>query len=147
MTIGRNLREFKELDKEDISLPEYDKAKRQVPENKYSVDTFRDQSKPLTEEQVKIETERCLGCGATEIDEERCIGCGQCTVQCKFDAIHLHRDHPECSDLISIEERNPVMLKYAAKRAMRIKFGKKTEAEKALQKRHKEYKKAHKNDK
>ncbi|MDO4939962.1 MAG: FAD-dependent oxidoreductase [Lachnospiraceae bacterium] len=143
LTVGRNRREFIELDKNNILIPDYDHAQRQVPENSFSVDTFRDNSKSLTEEQVRTETSRCLGCGASEVDENRCIGCGLCTVQCKFDAIHLHRDHPECSDLLSIEERNGPMLKYAAGRAMRIWFGKKTPEEKEIQNRHKEYKKNH----
>jgi ferredoxin len=43
----------------------------------------------FTEEQVKKETARCLGCGATKVDEYLCIGCGLCTTKCKFDAIHL----------------------------------------------------------
>jgi NADPH-dependent glutamate synthase beta subunit-like oxidoreductase len=144
LMVGRNRREFIELDKNNILVPDYDHAQRQVPENSYSVDTLRDQSKPLTKEQVKIETARCLDCGASEVDENRCIGCGICTVQCEFDAIHLNREHPECSELVSIEERNGPMFKYAIKRAGRIWFGKKTPEEKAIQQRHREYKRSHK---
>jgi len=144
LTVGRNRREYIELDKDNILIPDYDHAQRQTAENTYSIDTFRDRSATFTEEQVKIETARCLGCGASVVDEVRCIGCGLCTVQCKFDAIHLLREHPECSNLLSIEERNGPMLKYAAARMMRIYFGKKTEAEKELMKRHREYRKTHK---
>lgn len=43
----------------------------------------------FTEEQMKKETERCLGCGAVVLDEYRCVGCGICTTKCKFDAIKL----------------------------------------------------------
>ena len=53
----------------------------------------------LTEEQVKKETARCLGCGASVVDENRCIGCGVCTTKCEFDAIHLYRENPECSTM------------------------------------------------
>lgn len=38
--------------------------------------SFTDPRLTLTEEQVKIETARCLGCGATIVDENKCIGCG-----------------------------------------------------------------------
>jgi len=47
----------------------------------------------FTEEQLKKETERCLGCGAVEIDTYMCIGCGMCTTKCKFDAIQLERTY------------------------------------------------------
>ncbi len=40
---------------------------------------------------MKLETERCLGCGATVVDEYMCVGCGMCTTKCKFDAIHLEK--------------------------------------------------------
>ena len=43
---------------------------------------FRDAKLPFTEEQVKKETARCLGCGATIVDENKCIGCGICTTKC-----------------------------------------------------------------
>lgn len=43
----------------------------------------------FTEEQIRRETARCLGCGATKVDEYLCIGCGQCTTKCAFDAIHM----------------------------------------------------------
>ena len=43
------------------------------------------------EEQMKIETSRCLGCGAAVVDESLCVGCGICTTKCKFDAIHLEK--------------------------------------------------------
>ena len=40
---------------------------------------------------MKIETSRCLGCGAAVVDESLCVGCGICTTKCKFDAIHLEK--------------------------------------------------------
>ena len=67
--------------------------------------SFRDAHKTLTEEQVRIETARCLGCGASWVDPNKCIGCGVCTTKCEFDAIHLKRDHPECSTMMKAEDK------------------------------------------
>jgi len=125
MNIGRNRREFIALDKEDISLPSYDTAGRQEAEDHREADPFRDNHGTLTEEQVKIETARCLGCGATEVDQNRCIGCGICTTKCAFDAITLHRDHPEASVMVTAENKFSQILPYMAKRAARIAFKKK----------------------
>ena len=52
---------------------------------------FKDLCGTFTEEQMKIETSRCLGCGAAVVDESLCVGCGICTTKCKFDAIHLEK--------------------------------------------------------
>lgn len=76
-------------------------------------------------EQVKIETARCLGCGATVVDPNKCIGCGVCTTKCAFDAITLHRDHPECSEMTVAEDKFKKILPYQAKRAIRIALHKK----------------------
>ncbi len=67
--------------------------------------SFRDAHRTLTAEQVKIETARCLGCGASWVDPNKCIGCGVCTTKCMFDAIHLKRDHPECTDMRKAEDK------------------------------------------
>ena len=56
-----------------------------------AVKTFRDSRSTFTEEQIKKETERCLGCGASHVDENVCIGCGLCTTRCSFDAISLSK--------------------------------------------------------
>ena len=53
--------------------------------------TFQDERCTFTPEQVKNETNRCLGCGAASVDENICFGCGLCTTRCKFDAIHLKK--------------------------------------------------------
>ena len=53
--------------------------------------TFSDARVTFTEEQVRKECARCLGCGATKVDSYLCIGCGLCTTKCKFDAIHLKK--------------------------------------------------------
>lgn len=128
LTIGRNRRQFIELDKENIKLEEYDNSSRQIPGVDESIDrhkSFRDPKKVFTEEQVKIETARCLGCGASIVDENKCIGCGVCTTKCEFDAIHLHRDLPECSTMRRSEDKMKAILPYAAKRGLKIKFGRK----------------------
>ena len=118
MKIGRNRRDFIMLDKDDIYVDSYDHAGRQeagmdesIPKN-----SFRDAHLTLTEEQVKIETARCLGCGASWVDPNKCIGCGVCTTKCMFDAIHLKRDHPECTDMRRAEDKIKVVASMAVKR-------------------------------
>ncbi len=122
LTIGRDLREFIELNKDEIIVEEYDTSKRQVPGRK-AIDarsTFEDVRLALTEEQVKKEAARCLSCGATVVDENRCIGCGLCTTRCEFDAIHLSRDIPEASRMVRCEDKLPLVAAYAAKREAKI---------------------------
>lgn len=128
MTIGRNRRDFHELDKNNLSLGEYDHAPRQTAALDESIDphrSFRDAHLTLTEDQVKIETARCLGCGASVVDPNKCIGCGVCTTKCEFDAIHLHRDLPECSKMVKSEDKFKAILPYMAKREIKIRFSKK----------------------
>lgn len=128
LVIGRNRRQFIELDKEDIVLETYDNSSRQVPGMDESIDykhSFRDAHQLFTEEQVKTETARCLGCGASVVDENKCIGCGVCTTKCEFDAIHLYREHPECSKMMKAEDKMKGILPYMLKREMKIRFGKK----------------------
>ena len=147
MTIGKNRRQFIMLDKDNIEVNDYDHAGRQYEGMDESIDyrnSFKDAHKTLTEEQVKIETSRCLSCGASVVDENKCIGCGVCTTKCEFDAIHLFRDHPENSTMIKSEDKFKAILPYAAKRAIKIKFGPKTIEEKESQRKHKEWKKAQK---
>lgn len=108
MTIGRNRRDFHELNKDDIMVNGYDTIGRQETAETEKEDkkhSFRDLRGMLTEEQVHLEAGRCLGCGASVVDENKCIGCGICTTKCEFDAIHLHRDHPECSKMTRSEDK------------------------------------------
>ena len=128
LTIGRNRRQFIELDKSNIQIEEYDNSSRQIPGVRKDIDahkSFRDAKEAFTEEQVKKETARCLGCGASVVDENKCIGCGVCTTKCEFDAIHLYREHQECSTMHKSEDKMKVILPYAFKREMKIRFGKK----------------------
>lgn len=77
-----------------ISVAGIDTAPRQYAADgsaKEAKKTFKDLRGTFTEEQMKIETSRCLGCGAAVVDESLCVGCGICTTKCKFDAIHLEK--------------------------------------------------------
>lgn len=123
LTLGRNLRHFIELDKDDIRVETFDNAKRQIPGKKAGVakETFADLRSTFTEEQVKAEANRCLGCGATVVDENQCIGCGLCTTRCEFDAIHLSRDLPEASNMRTAEDKMKGILPYMIKREIKIK--------------------------
>ena len=118
MKIGRNRRDFIMLDKDNISVESYDHAGRQEAGMDESIPkhSFRDAHKTLTAEQVKTETARCLGCGASWVDPNKCIGCGVCTTKCVFDAIHLKRDHPECSKMMKAEDKVKGILPMAGKR-------------------------------
>jgi NAD-dependent dihydropyrimidine dehydrogenase PreA subunit len=130
LTIGRNRRQFVELDKNNILVEQYDNSSRQIPGTRKDIDhkkSFRDAKLPFTEEQVKIETARCLGCGASVVDPNKCIGCGVCTTKCEFGAIKLHRERPECSNMIPSEKKLPYVLGNGAKQALKIKFSKKKE--------------------
>ena len=129
LTIGRNRRDFIMLDKQDLAdFVDYDHAGRQEEPCDPTIDkanSFKDTRLTLTEEQVKIEAARCLKCGASVVDENKCIGCGICTTKCEFDAIKLHRTHPECTHMVKAEDKFKEIGKYAVKRAVKIAFSKK----------------------
>ena len=57
LTLGRNRRQFIELDKDNIKVETFDNAKRQVPGHKAgdAKHTFRDLRSTFTEEQVQKE--------------------------------------------------------------------------------------------
>lgn len=128
LTIGRNRNDFIELDKNDIKVENYDNSSRQIPGHNDAIDTkhsFRDAKLLFTEEQVKAETARCLGCGASVVDPNKCIGCGLCTTKCEFDAIKLHRELPECSRMVPYEDRLKFVLPNMVKQSIKLKFKKK----------------------
>ena len=122
MTIGRDLRTFIELDRDDIRVEGFDNAERQRPGEKPGdpTKTFEDLRLPLTAEQVKKEANRCLKCGATWVDLNQCVGCGLCTTRCEFDAIHLSRDIPAASEMHTAEEMMKCVGPYALKRMGKI---------------------------
>ena len=126
LTLARDLRHFIELDKNNLDIEEYDNAKRQRPGRKSgdAASTYRDLREIFTEEQLKTEASRCLGCGATVVDPNKCIGCGLCTTKCEFDAIHLSRDLPDASQMTKSEDKLKKILPYMIKREIKIKFNK-----------------------
>ena len=127
LTIGRDLREFIELNRDDISVESYDTAKRQAPGMKpgEAAKTYEDLRMTLTEEQVRAEANRCLKCGASVVDVNRCIGCGLCTTRCEFDAIRLERDMPQNTRMLTAEESKlKAIIPYALKREIKIRFKK-----------------------
>ena len=124
LTIGRDRRQFIELDKKNalIAVDSYDNTPRQrIGYNDALRKTFRDERVAFTAEQVRAETARCLGCGASIVDPNKCIGCGVCTTKCAFDAIHLHRERPECSTMYACEDKMKAILPYMIKRNIKIK--------------------------
>ena len=119
LILGRDKRHYEELDKEAAIINDYDHTKRQRPiiksENNH---TYKDNRQTFTEEQMKAETKRCLGCGAVKLDPYMCLGCGQCTTKCKFDAIHLEK---RFDDVAPVFEKLPFKVaEYAVKRVGRI---------------------------
>ncbi|MGN0981263.1 MAG: FAD-dependent oxidoreductase [Candidatus Limivicinus sp.] len=123
LTIHRNLRQFKELDKSKVVIPaeSYKKPERaEVAIDAAKVKTMCDDRKTFTEEQIKSEASRCLSCGRSVVDPNKCIGCGLCTTKCEFDAIHLKRTRPQNSTMIPAEDKFKGIIPYAAKRQIRI---------------------------
>lgn len=150
LKIGRNRRDFIELNKDDLVIDGYDNQGRNEPGMDETIDyrnSFKDAHKTFTKEQAMSEANRCLCCGASIVDENKCIGCGVCTTKCEFDAIHLVRDHPEMSTMVKSEDKFKKILPYAIKRGLKIKFKTKTPEEKLSIKKHKEYVKAQKGNK
>jgi NADPH-dependent glutamate synthase beta subunit-like oxidoreductase/NAD-dependent dihydropyrimidine dehydrogenase PreA subunit len=122
LDLARDRREFVELDKDNIKIEGFDDAKRQIPGKKAGVaqDTYEDLRETFTEEQVRTEANRCLGCGATTVDENRCVGCGLCTTKCEFDAIHLKRAMPQASTMVRCEDKLGKIGPYVMKRGLKI---------------------------
>lgn len=97
LTLGRIRNNYKAINKDDIDYDEvkksYDNTSRQKPAVREDrLHTMHDERVTFTEEQLKKETARCLGCGASVVDTNKCLGCGLCTTRCKFDAIHLRKE-------------------------------------------------------
>ena len=134
LTIGRDPNYFLELDKDDILVKDYDHTGRQaavVRKNEGNKLTFRDMKETFTEEQVKAETARCLGCGASIIDPNKCVGCGLCTTRCEFDALRLTRDNPDATTMRKSEDKLKYILPNGAAQAIKRPFIKKTSKETA----------------
>ena len=102
----------------DTVKRDYDAAPRQVPDRDESkARSFKDDRRTFTEAQLKQETARCLGCGASFVDPNKCLGCGVCTTRCKFDAIHLRkRTFIESIDYFDRPKELPVFIEGRKKR-------------------------------
>ena len=127
LTLGRDRLTYRSFDKENVDFDtvkrDYNAGARQVPgKDAAKACTFKDDRKTFTEEQVKQETARCLGCGASFVDPNKCLGCGVCTTRCKFDAIHLRKR----TNVESIEyfDRPKVLPEFIAQRQKKIEIRK-----------------------
>ncbi|MDO4815656.1 MAG: FAD-dependent oxidoreductase [Bacillota bacterium] len=127
LTIGRDLLAYTALDKDNVDFDHisYDSTPRQVPD-RIDVAEFKDARKTFSEEQLKKETARCLGCGASVVDPNKCIGCGICTTRCKFDAIHLKKRTNQES--IAYVKRAEALPEYIAERQKKIEIRKMRES-------------------
>ncbi len=130
LTIGRDRREYTALDKNNLDFDgireSYDSSPRQVPAKAAKAPDFSDDRQTFTEEQLKQETARCLGCGASVVDPNKCLGCGVCTLRCKFDAIHLKKRTNVNS--IPYPTRATVFPEYIAQRKAKIEIRKHEDA-------------------
>lgn len=120
LVLGRDRRDYVAFDKDNIVVQGFDNTPRQqAGHTDRKRRTFEDDRLTFTEEQLKKETERCLGCGAVVVDQYMCVGCGLCTTRCKFDAIHLLRK--EKDNFAGKFETLPLKVApYALKRAGKI---------------------------
>ena len=119
LTLGRDRRQYHSFDKDNVVLESFDRTPRQrAGHSERKAGAFGDPRLTFTEEQMRKETQRCLGCGAVQVDEYMCVGCGQCTTKCKFEAISLKRKYNEFAPVF---EKLPIAVaKYAVKRTGKI---------------------------
>lgn len=118
LVFGRDRRQYEELDKKNVRLEGFDRMPRQKAGHSSESTGFADGRLSFTEEQMRKETERCLGCGAVVIDEYKCIGCGQCTTKCRFEAITLRKQGGEIAPVF---EKLPIeVAKHAVVRTGKI---------------------------
>lgn len=123
LTFGRKRNVYLALDVNNVDYSGYDTTKRERTFTKHISDlkgSFNDPRGVLTEEQVKLETSRCLGCGLTIVDEFLCVGCGACTTRCKLGAIKLEKVHEAYG--VDFPELKPLIIKNVIKRKARIFF-------------------------
>ena len=133
LVLGRLKRDYRAFDKANVNLAGFDTAPRQQTshvDGKKSKETFKDLRETFTEEQVKKESARCLGCGVVIADEYTCIGCGACTTRCKFDAITLTRTYD--ADAVEFKDLRSTVIKHALKRKVRVAVNKPIKKIKAI---------------
>ncbi len=131
LTIGRDRLTYRAFDMENVNFDAVkrsaDPAPRQLPaKDESKAGSFKDDRKTFTEEQLKAETARCLGCGSSFVDPNKCLGCGVCTTRCKFDAIHLRKRSFEES--IDYFDRPKVLPQFIANRERNIQIRKQKQA-------------------
>jgi NADPH-dependent glutamate synthase beta subunit-like oxidoreductase/NAD-dependent dihydropyrimidine dehydrogenase PreA subunit len=98
LTYGRDRREYRSLDKGGLDAKALaagfdDTPRQKAGHDSASARSAKDARLTFTEEQLRLETQRCLGCGAVQVDAAICVGCGMCTTKCGFDAIKLIRKY------------------------------------------------------
>ena len=127
LVIGRDRLSYRAFDKDNVDFDtvrrEHGPAAREIPgRDETKARSLKDDRLTFTEEQVKQETARCLGCGASFVDPNKCLGCGVCTTRCKFDAIHLRkRTNVESIDYF---DRPKVLPEFIAQRQKKIEIRK-----------------------
>ena len=130
LTIGRDRLNYTALDKDNVDFDgirqSYDNVSRQIPGKDGGVADFHDGRMTFTEAQMREETLRCLGCGASVVDPNKCLGCGVCTTRCKFDAIHLKKRSNTGS--IPYKDRGEVLPAFIAQRQEKIRIRKTRES-------------------
>jgi len=125
LVLGRIKREYRAFDKSDLDLGGFDDMPRQAIQHvdgQQSKQTFRDLRDTFTEEQVRMETERCLGCGVAVTDEFMCVGCGSCVTKCRFGAISLVRTNN--AEGVDLKDAKRIIIKHALKRKVRVTMNK-----------------------
>lgn len=133
LIIGRDRKIYHALDKNNLTLEGYDHLSRQKTDHidgAKAKTSFKDLRSTFTKEQVQLETERCLSCGATSSDEYMCVGCGACTTRCKFDAITLVRKYDE--EGVAFENLKPIIVRNMITRKGRIAVKKAKKAVKSI---------------
>jgi NADPH-dependent glutamate synthase beta subunit-like oxidoreductase/ferredoxin len=123
LVFGRDMRLYNSLDKSKLDADSIranfdDTPRQKAGHDKRKDRSFQDNRLTFTEEQMKKETQRCLGCGAVKVDTTMCVGCGMCTTKCMFDAIHLVREYDEYAT--TFEKLPLVMAPNMVKRVGRV---------------------------
>lgn len=124
---GRDLkikreREYSMFDKDDADYASFEKQSRQRMagvDHKKAVCTMKDLRADFTEEQLKKEADRCLGCGVSVLNPQRCIGCGVCFTRCEFDAIKLKKI-ADIEPADNVEQYMQIAGQYAMERAANL---------------------------
>ena len=100
MLRGRSLKDPKELrilHQADMNekvypatLPRIIRPEKPIKNPEERIKTFDEIEYAYTEEEILLETKRCMQCGFQKVNPEKCIGCGACVRECpKGDVITL----------------------------------------------------------